>query len=428
MLALTVVAIACREEDPLTGLAAAPSQALAIGDPQHELQKLLAGDVAEGDFFGFAVAVEGNTALVGAEFDDDNGEDAGAVYVFTRAGGVWTEQQKLTPKDGSAGDFFGFSVAMHGSIAVIGAWGDDDNGSNSGSAYVFRRTAGEWTERQKLTAGDGEAFDQFGQAVDVSGPAVAIGAIGTDGDGAVYVYRRIVGGWTEHQKLTDGDGAAADQFGVSVAVDGATMLIGAVLDDDNGLNAGAAYVFTRSGGVWSEQEKLTASDGASGDGFGGDVALDGNTALVAAALDDDNGESSGSVYAFTRSAGLWSEEQKLLAGDGAPGDQFGDGIALDGNTAVVGAFQDDDNGAESGSAHVWFRTAGTWAEDRKLLASDGAAGDFFGRPVALDGNTAVIGAYFADHNGDASGSAYVFKVGRACLQRPCPPVITSASR
>jgi hypothetical protein len=317
---------------------------------------------------------------------------------------------------------------MHGNIAVIGAWGDDDNGSNSGSAYVFRRTGGEWTERQKLTAGDGEAFDQFGQAVDVSGPAVAIGAIGTDGDGAVYVYRRIVGGWTEHQKLTDGDGAAADQFGVSVAVDGATMLIGAVLDDDNGLNAGAAYVFTRSGGVWSEQEKLTASDGASGDGFGGDVALDGNTALVAAALDDDNGESSGSVYAFTRSAGLWSEEQKLLAGDGAPGDQFGDGIALDGNTAVVGAFQDDDNGAESGSAHVWFRTAGTWAEDRKLLASDGAAGDFFGRPVALDGNTAVIGAYFADHNGDASGSAYVFKVGRACLQRPCPPVITSASR
>jgi hypothetical protein len=373
MLALTVVAIACREEDPLTGLAAAPSQALAIGDPQHELQKLLAGDVAEGDFFGFAVAVEGNTALVGAEFDDDNGEDAGAVYVFTRAGGVWTEQQKLTPKDGSAGDFFGFSVAMHGNIAVIGAWGDDDNGSNSGSAYVFRRTAGEWTEQQKLTAGDGEAFDQFGQAVAVSGPAVAIGAIGTDGDGAVYVYRRIVGGWTEHQKLTDGDGAAADQFGVSVAVDGATMLIGAVLDDDNGLNAGAAYVFTRSGGVWSEQEKLTASDGASGDGFGGDVALDGNTALVAAALDDDNGESSGSVYAFTR-------------------------------------------------------TAGTWAEDRKLLASDGAAGDFFGRPVALDGNTAVIGAYFADHNGDASGSAYVFKVGRACLQRPCPPVITSASR
>jgi hypothetical protein len=380
----------------------------------------VASEVAAGDFFGFAVAVEGSTALVGAEFDDDNGENAGAIYVFTRSGGVWTEQQKLTAEDGSAGDFFGYSIAMHGEIAVIGAWGDDDNGSNSGSAYVFRRTAGGWTEWQKLTAGDGEAFDQYGQRVDVDSQTAVIGAISNDDDGAVYVYRRSHGGWVEQQKLTDDNGTDADQFGGAVAVDGATILVGAVLDDENGSNAGAVYAFTRSAGVWSEQQKLMSSDGAGDDNFGGHLALDGDIAFIGAALDDDNGDNSGSVYVFARSAGPWTEEQKLLASDGEKDDQFSDGIALDGGIAVIGAFSDDYSGAESGSAYVYARVAGAWAEQYKLVASDGAPGDFFGRPVALDGSTAVIGAYFADHSGDVSGSAYVFKVGRSCSPRNCP--------
>ena len=215
----------------------------------------------------------------------------------------------------------------------------------------------------------------------------------------------------EIQKLLSSDGVAGAQFGSSVALDGDTAVVGAFLDVDNGYSPGSAHVFTRDGaGLWTLQTKLLSSDGADFDWFGVSVALDGDTAVIGANSDDDLGSSSGSAYVFTRDhVGLWTQQSKLVASDGAGGDQFGFSVALDGDTAVLGAHGRDELGVNSGSAYVFTRDhAGLWTEQAKLLASDGKLTAQFGWSVALDGDTVVIGAQHDDELGFNSGSAYVF--------------------
>ncbi|MCP5089855.1 MAG: hypothetical protein GY949_02925, partial [Gammaproteobacteria bacterium] len=359
-----------------------------------------------------------------AQLDDDNGYNSGAAYVFTRdSAGACYPQVKLLASDGAGGDQFGFSVALDGDTAVIGARLDDDNGSNSGAAYVFIRDGadGTWSEQVKLLASDGDVIDYFGFSVAVDGDTAVIGALSGDGNvsnsGAAYVFTRdgADGAWSQQVKLLASDGGATDQFGISVALGGDTAVIGAQLDDDNGSNSGAAYVFTRDGadGAWSQQIKLLASDGAGGDRFGYSVALDGDTAVIGAQLDDDNGYNSGAAYVFTRdSAGAWYQQVKLLASDGAAFDDFGYSVALDGDTAVIGARLDDDKGPNFGAAYVFIRDGadGAWSEQVKLLASDGDVSDYFGVSVAVDGDTAVIGAPFDDDNGTISGATYLFSL------------------
>jgi hypothetical protein len=216
--------------------------------------------------------------------------------------------------------------------------------------------------------------------------------------------------WALQDKLTASDGAAGDQFGFSVAVDGDTIVIGAIGDGDLGSPNGSAYVFTRTGTVWSQQEKLNASDSAAFDNFGISVALNEDTIVIGAAFDDDNGSDSGSAYVFTRTGTVWSLQEKLTASDGSSGDQFGESVAINGDTIVVGADFDDDNGSNSGSAYVFTRTGTIWMQQEKLTASDGAAGDQFGTSVSVNGDTIVIGAFCDDDNGFRSGSVYVFDI------------------
>jgi hypothetical protein len=381
----------------------------------EEEAKLLASDGEPEDDFGDSVATSGDTAIIGAPGDDDLAAGSGAAYVFIRTAGGWTEQAELLASDGGFGDTFGDGVALDGDTALIGAPLDDDNGQDTGAAYVFTRTGGVWSEQAKLLASDGVADEWFGREVALDGDTALIGAHFDDDNGtwsgSAYVFTRTAGVWTEQAKLLPADGGAFDFFGADVALDGNTALIGANSDDDSGSAAGAAYVFTRTAGVWTEQAKLLASDGAAGDSFGRELALDGDTGVIGAWEDDnDNGESSGSAYVFTRTEGIWTEQAKLLAADGAAYDWFGSGIALDGNTALIGAGFDDDNGQNSGSAYVFTRTGGVWTERAKLLASDGAAVDWFGVSVALDGDTSVIGANRDDDDGLDSGSAYVFRL------------------
>jgi hypothetical protein len=375
----------------------------------EEEAKLLASDGADGDSFGSAVAVFGDTAIVGAAEADDNGPDSGSAYVFMHAGGAWLESTQLLPADGVAGDLFGSSAALDGDTAIIGAreWAND----GSGSAYVFTRTCTVWTEEAKLFAPDGGPGDRFGVSVSLDGDTVLIGADSDVGlAGSAYVFVRTGGAWVQQAKLVASDGASQDHFGISVALDGNTAVIGAWLDDDHGNASGSAYVFTRAGSVWTERAKLVPDDGEDFDKFGRYVALDGNTALIGAYEDDDRGFQAGSVYVYTGSGSVWTVQAKLLAADGAIGDNFGRSVALDGEIALIGAYAHDDTPAGPGAAYVFLREDGLWTQQAKLLAADGADGDELGTNVALDGDTALVGADGDDDNGPGSGAAYVFRL------------------
>ena len=262
--------------------------------------------------------------------------------------------------------------------------------------YV-RDAQGNWNLEAKLLPSDGAADDKFGFGVSLDGDTALIGASGHDAQGAdagaAYVFLRTGTTWTEQAKLLASDGAAGDSFGTeAVSIEGDTAVIGAIYDDDSGGDSGSAYVFVRNGTVWSEQAKLLASDGAAVDFFGRYVDISGDTALIGAMRDDDLGSSSGSAYVFVRTGTVWSEQAKLLASDGAANDVFGLDLALDGDTAVVGASQHDFLGNDSGAAYVFVRNGTLWSEQAKLLASDGMAEQAFGRGVAIEGNRVLIGA------------------------------------
>jgi hypothetical protein len=385
---------------------------LTIDPTFVEAAKLLPSDGANFDQFGYTVAISGDTAVVGAYLNDDNGNASGSVYVFVRNGNNWTEQQKLLASDAAADDQFGSSLDIDGDTIVVGAYGDDDNGTSAGSAYVFVRNGALWSELQKLLPGDVEAGDQFAQVIAISGDTIIASCAGDDQNGTVsgsaYVFVRNAGSWSQQQKLFPSDPAAQDLFGDAVDIDGNTVVIGAYGDDDNGSSAGSAYVFVRNAGVWTEQQKLLAADGTASDIFGDEVAISGDTIVVGAYWDADNGAETGSAYVFVRSAGNWSQQQKLLPSDSEVGNRFGQAVAISEDTVVVGAYLNDDNADNSGSAYVFVRSGAVWTEQQKLLTSDAAENDFFGSTVAIDGDTIVIGAFGDDDNEQASGSAYVF--------------------
>jgi len=371
-----------------------------------DAERLTAGTVQVDARYGSAVALDGETLIVGAMWENADGETyAGATYAYRMPA-------ELTASDAAADDYFGLSVSVSGDTVVVGAAYDDDGGSESGSAYVFVRSGGTWTQQAKLTASDAAAGDYFGYSVSVSGDTIVVGAFmddaGGNQSGSAYVFIRSGGTWSQQAKLTASDGAAYDHFGRSVSVSSDTVVVGAAYDDDGGSSSGSAYVFIRSGGTWTQQAKLTASDAAAGDDFGYSVSVSGDTIVVGAFMDDDGGSGSGSAYVFVPSGGTWTKQAKLTASDAAAGDLFGRSVSVSGDTVVVGAYGDDDGGSYSGSAYVFHGPGGVFLEHRKLTASDAAADDFFGYSVSVSGDTVVVGADHDDDDGAYSGSACVF--------------------
>ena len=387
-------------------------------DPLIQQQKLQASTPAATDLFGQSVSLSGDTAIVGAYQDNNSaGADAGSAYVFTRSDGVWTEQQRLQASDAAAGDFFGFSVAMNGDTAVVGSIRDkNSSGQAAGSAYVFTRSNGVWTQQQRLQPSDVALNDQFGYFVSVSGDTAVVSSVADDDGGeqagSAYVFTRSNGVWTQQQKIQASDRKASANFGHSLSLDGDTVIIGAWQDDPNSHNRaiGAAYVFTRSNGVWTQQQKLTASNASSLDFFGTSVALSGDTAIVGAPLVDDVGHDAGAAYVFTRTAGVWTQQQQLQSSDIAADDFFGGFTFLSGDTMVIASQLDDNSGGtDAGAAYVFTRSGGVWTEQQKFMASDAAANDSFGNSIALSGDTVIVGAYQDDINGITdAGSSYVF--------------------
>ena len=363
-------------------------------------------------------------ALLGASLGVDAGrirlrvDDAHARYPLLVDPLVWREQQKLVASDGAANDSFGLSVAVSGDTAVVGAaWAASSGLFEAGAAYVFVRSGSVWSEQQKRVASDAAPGNWFGNADSVTGDTAVVGAFhsapsGHMDAGAVYVFVRSGSLWSEQQKLVASDAAEGDLFGCSVSVSSDTAVVGALGAAPLGLSqAGAAYVFARRGGVWSEQQKLVASDGAELDSFGNSVSVDGDTAVVGAAWAAPSGLfEAGAAYLFARSGSVWSEQRKLVASDATARNRFGFSVSVSAETTVVGAVGAAPLGLSgAGAAYMFARSGSLWSEQQKLVASDAAPDNWFGNAVSVSTDTALVGAGGAAPLGlPGAGAAYVF--------------------
>lgn len=383
--------------------------------PNTQVSKLADNPGSANDWYGRAIDVDGATAVIGVSESDPGG----SVRMLTRSGTTWSPQDSVAGADTAANDAFGFAVAVDGDTAVVGAF-EDDAGQflNRGSAYVFVRDgSGNWSQQAKIEPSTSSSVQNFGRSVDISGDTLVVGSFNDDNpgaidSGAVYVFTRSGTTWTQEARLTASDRATGDGFGYDVAIDGEALVAGADLGDDDGrgaIDSGAAYVFTRSGTTWSETAKLTSSDSGANDAFGFAVALDGTTTVIGA--NGAGATTAGAAYVFVGSGATWTQEAILVAPDGAFDDRFGFDVALDGDLAVVGARFDDDSiaGVDAGSAHVFLRAGTAWSHVAKLAADDAAAGDEFGNAVSLHAGFALVGAYRDDEAGLVDrGSVYVY--------------------
>ena len=383
--------------------------------------KVVAAQAKRGDEFGFAVAIDGNYAIVGNWRSDDKGRRSGSALIYFFNGTTWIQQERLVASDGETVDGMGRSVDIDGDIAIAGARGDDDGGSAAGAAYIFVRDGDKWKEEDKLLAEDPGGEDVFGTSVSVSGDYALVGAYldddGGSATGSAYTFKRNPQGkWAQTDKINLGKNALAlDTFGVSVSLSGDTALIGAHQRDvkGKGTDSGAAYIFVREGEKWIEKQELVASDGKPGDYFGFSCGISGDYAIVGAYLNDAKGEDAGAAYIYERDAisKKWGEVASVTAGDTAAGDWFGYAVSIgrvSGNiAAMIGAPLDDDKGLDSGSVYSFVRT-GKWTEKKKTTNSDGAEDDYFGSAVNMGGNYSISGAYRDDDAGDRSGAAYIY--------------------
>ena len=457
-------------------------------DPTFGLEAYLkASNSGTVDQFGDALAMAGDTVVVGApgeDGSDNSAQNAGAAYVFVYNAGVWSEQAYLKPGNAEAGDAFGSAVAIAGDTIIVGAPYEDSNATtidgngadnssgNAGAAYVFVRSGATWTQQTYLKASNSGAEDWFGYAVAIDGDSVLVGApgeasnaTGVDGDGsdnsaafagAAYVFTRSGVTWSQQAYLKASNSQAGDDFGWAVALAGESALIGAPYEDssatgvggngaDNGAaDAGAAYVFVRSGAAWSQQAYLKASNSGAGDHFGHAVGLAGESAVAGAPVEsssattvngngaDNSAFASGAAYVFVRSGTAWSQQAYLKAANAEAFDEFGSAVAILGDRVATGAPKEDSgaigvngNGADNsvtdaGAAYVFTRSGTDWAQRDYLKAANRDAEDQFGAAVALGGDRVAIGAPFEDSssttiNGDGSdnsatdaGAAYVF--------------------
>ena len=357
----------------MTSAAAVTATFTQAPGPWMQQQEVTAPDGAANDYFGWSVSVSGNTAVIGAYQKTVNSNELpsgglfgrqGAAYVFVRSGGVWSLQQELTASDGTLGSWFGYSVSVSGDTVVIGAINAQ---GGQGAVYVFVRSGGVWSQQQKLTAADGANGDLFGLSASVSGNTTVIGAYGKNTyQGAAYVFVRSGTVWTLQQELTASDGAA-DCFGSSVSVSDDTAVIGAPNTTINSsVRQGAAYVFARNAGVWTLQQELTASDGAAGDGFGQSVSISGDTVMAT---------DHGAAYMFTRGGGTWTQQQELSASDGVFGSGLGLVGSLSADTAVITGTISTLNSTLHAD-YVFVRSGGVWSQQQELTGPVGLSGWF----------------------------------------------------
>lgn len=422
---------------------------------------LKASNTGADDHFGSAVAIDGDTLVVGAPNEDsgssgvngnqsdNSGNDVGTVYVFVRSGGIWTQQAYLKASNPDDLDTFGTSVAISGNTIVVGAQGEDSNATGvngnqsddsvaqAGAAYVFVRSGTTWTQQAYLKPST-TGFNNFGNTVAIDGDTIAIGADGEDSastgingsevgtgapsSGAVYVFTRSGTTWSQQAYIKSSNSQSGDQFGNSVALSHDTLAVGAVGEDsaatgiggnqgDNSASgSGAVYVFTRSGNTWSQQAYVKASNSAANSSFGGSLSLDSNTLAVGT-------DNASTAYVFTRSGGVWTQEALLQGANTENGDQFGISVAVHGDTLAVGASGEDsaatgingdganNSGSDSGALYVFTRIGTTWTQRDYVKASNGEAGDSLGSAIAVNNGTIAGGTPLEDSNATGVGGS-----------------------
>jgi len=394
--------------------------------PSGNETEIWATDGILNDMFGYRVSISGDYAIAGAYANDGTG----AAYIYHFDGTNWIMQKKLIGSDVLAGDNFGISVSISGDFAIVGApW---HTVADSGAAYLFYRNQGgadNWGEVKKLVASDGLIGDIFGRSVDITGDYILIGAPWDDfgfnnNVGSAYLFYRNQGGadnWGEVKKLVASDGTGNEYLGLEeVSIYGDFAVIGAPNAYNTSFQrSGAVYLFSRNqGGAdnWGEVKKILSSDSDLSDSFGESVSIDGDYFIAGSARDDDNGSESGSAYIFYRNQGgadNWGEVKKITASDAAWSDWFGRSASISGDYAMVGAFGDDDNGSDSGSAYLFGKNEGgtdNWGEITKLTADDGQADDYFGFKLDISGNSAIIGAPYGNGDSSDTGSAYIYEL------------------
>ncbi|MDD2666778.1 MAG: hypothetical protein PHD13_07205 [Methanocellales archaeon] len=391
----------------------------ASAKPNSEIQ-LDPGDLIENSRLGRSIAIDGNLVVVGApEASEEEAFGVGAAYIFKRHGNAYVLEAKLIAPDPTLGSEFGRAVAVEGNTIVVGArFATSGDVERAGAAYIFRYMGGSWIFDQKLTASDVSAEDNFGRAVALHGDLLVVTArkeeVSEEDEGAAYVFRRTGASWTEEAKLTASDGTIGARFGQSVAIVGNNLIAVGARDADSptAKACGAVYIFQRIADEWVETAKLTASDGAKGDQFAFNLATHGNVIVVGSRRSDPQGlKDAGAVYIFSKTKSGWTETAKLMASDAKGGDEFGHSVAMDGNFIAVGARRADiDTNPDQGAVYLFRRADNQWVETTKLLASNGGAGDEFGHSLSAHGNAIAVGAQFADVPTCDEGAAYVFKL------------------
>lgn len=407
--------------------------------------KLTASDRTSEDFFGYAIAIYGDYAIIGAPYDDKDAlsqnslTNSGSAYIFKNNSGNWSQIQKITADDRAEWDMFGYSVSMFGDYAIVGAEGTN---TGAGSVYVFKNESGTWTQIQKLNASDGSSQDYFGHSVSIYADHIIVGAVGDSEDlngssymkhaGSAYIFRNSSDTWTQLQKISPSDRNEEDRFGGSVAINRDYAIIGSLADDEdsNGNNyapnAGSAYIYKLDNGTWNQSQKITADDREGSDLFGSAVALSEDFIIVGAHREDHDSEGNnylgdaGSVYIYKNESDTWTQAQKITAIDRDSPDFFGYSISIFGDYILVGAYEEDEdilgenNLASAGSAYLFKNESGTWNQVQKITASDRGESDLFAYAVAIYGDYAIIGAYYEDEDANQNntianaGSAYIY--------------------
>jgi len=374
--------------------------------------KVTPEDCTTDDQFGHAVDVSGGYAIVGAYGNDDRAENAGAAYMLHFDSQYWRPIQKLSAIDGDEYDFFGYSVSIDGNHVIVGAYGDDDHGSNAGSAYIFTRDGNFWYEHTKLKAQDSKPKDRFGCSVDISGKYMIVGAYGARDNGphsgAAYIFVSDSNGVYQQQKLVVGDSEPYDFFGHSVSISGDYAIVGAYGKSYHGERSGVAYIFKRMGRRWRQLIKLTPSDGAKNDYFGRSVSISGQFAIIGAIGKNSFGKNSGAAYIFKRSGFYWSRHATIIPNNVRDNYCFGASVNVSNGHAVIGAHGDNMNGTRTGAAYVYQLDHQQWKQIAMFRPRDGSDDDFFGCSVAISGSQIIAGAYGNDENGEKSGAAYLY--------------------